>query len=229
MIAVEEWGLIPYHEAWRAQDALRAARAEHHIPDTFILCEHPPVFTLGRQDCTADFLAPRETIAAAGIEVVQVNRGGRITYHGPGQIVGYFIVDLTTRALGIRDFVHRIESLLIDTVAHCGVSAQRDAINPGIWVGRNKLGAIGLHVSRGITQHGFALNVHPDLSHYQYIVPCGIADRGVTSLHQLCGTAAPAQHAVRDRLIASCEAIFQDRCSMAENVGSSSLAAVGST
>lgn len=229
MIAIEEWGLIPYHEAWRAQEALRAARAEHRIPDTFILCEHPPVFTLGRQDCVADFLAPRETIGAAGIEMVQVNRGGRITYHGPGQIVGYFIVDLTERAIGIRDFVHRIESLLIETVANFGVTAQRDAINPGIWVGRNKLGAIGLHVSRGITQHGFALNVNPDLSHYQYIVPCGIADRGVTSLQQLCGTTVPSRNAVRNQLIASCEKIFQDRCSMAEKVGSSSLAAVGST
>ncbi len=227
MIHVVDWGLIPYAEAWAQQNALRRARQEQAIPDTLILCEHPPVFTLGRQDCAADFLAPQETIRKAGIDIVQVNRGGRITYHGPGQLVGYFIFDLTARRIGVRDFVRRLESILIDTVAACSIAANRDAINPGIWVGQNKLAAIGLHVSHGVTQHGFALNLNPEMTHYQYIIPCGIADRGVTSMHTLGATTS--RSAVSAALLQVMEQYFQDWCSTAENVGSSSLPAFGSS
>lgn len=225
MIAYHDWGTIAYQEAWSAQEALRRARAAQHIPDSFIVCEHPPVFTLGRQDCQTDFRVPRATIEAAGIEIVQANRGGRITYHGPGQLVGYFIFDLSARHLGVRDFVRRIESVLIATVRAFGVNADRDPRNPGIWVGHNKLGAIGLHVRRGITQHGFALNLNPDLTHYRYIIPCGIADRGITSLAKIRGAHTPSRAQVCQQVRATLAAVFYERGSIAENVGSSSLAA----
>lgn len=196
MIDIRQLGPIPYREAWALQEELRAARTQGMIPDTLLLCEHPPVFTVGRQECRADWRATFDTIARAGIEVIQVNRGGRITYHGPGQLVGYFIVDVRARAVGIRDFVTAIEALLIRTLHRFGVVGTRDARYPGVWVGTEKVAAIGLHVSRGITQHGFALNVAPRLDAYAYILPCGIPDRGVTSLARLLDGRAPSMEQV---------------------------------
>ncbi|MBI2345887.1 MAG: lipoyl(octanoyl) transferase LipB [Deltaproteobacteria bacterium] len=191
MIQISRLGMVPYLTAWDLQERLRADRATDLIPDTLILCEHPPVFTVGRQDCRVDWLAAPETIAQAGIDVVQVNRGGRITYHGPGQLVGYFIFDLRALAIGVRAFVTMIETLLIETLASLGIEGHRDPAHPGVWVGRDKIAAIGLHISRGITQHGFALNVRTDLEHYRYIVPCGIRDRGVTSMECCLGRNTP--------------------------------------
>jgi lipoyl(octanoyl) transferase len=195
VIRLHDLGMVPYREAWRLQEDLRTQRLRDAIPDTLLLCEHPPVFTVGRQDCRADWRASFETIRAAGIDVVESNRGGRITYHGPGQIVGYWIVDLRARDCGIRDFVRKIEQILIDAVATFGVTAARDPINPGIWVGPDKLGAIGLHVRGGVTQHGFALNHTTALADYQYIIPCGLADRGVTTLERLLGDSTPIRAA----------------------------------
>lgn len=189
-------GMMPYREAWELQEELRAARAQGMIPDTLLLCEHPPVFTIGRRDCRADWRATFETIARAGIEVIQVNRGGRITYHGPGQLVGYCIVDLPARRMGIRDFVTAIESLLIRTLHRFGVDGARDATYPGVWVGAEKIAAIGLHVRRGVTLHGFALNVSPRMEAYAYIVPCGLHDRGVTSLARVLKERTPSMEQV---------------------------------
>lgn len=209
MIQHEDWGLIPYREAWDRQEALRAARANDDCPDTIIWCEHPRVFTTGRQDCRADWRASFAAIERAGIEIVSTNRGGRITYHGPGQLVGYFIMDLRARGIGVREFVRQIEALLIQAIAKFGVAATRDPIHPGVWVGSEKVAALGLHVSRGITQHGFALNYAPQLADYHYIVPCGIADRGVTSLAALTGV-APARPAVCATIERAAAQIFQD-------------------
>lgn len=185
MFEVRNIGLIPYNEAWELQEKLRQERATGKISDTLIICEHPRVFTLGRQDCQKDWRTTIDVVKRAGIDVVYSNRGGRITYHGPGQIVGYFIFNLLERGLGIKQFVNLIEELLINTVGTFNISAQRDKINPGIWVGLNKLGAIGLHVSKNITQHGFALNHQVSMDDYQYIVPCGLETRGVTSINKI--------------------------------------------
>lgn len=209
MIRLEDWGLIPYREAWERQEALRTARAHGDGADTIIWCEHPRVFTLGRQDCRADWRASFAAIERAGIEIIETNRGGRITYHGPGQLVGYFVLDLRARGVGVRDFVRQIEALLIATVAQFGIIATRDPVHPGVWVGTEKVAALGLHVSRGITQHGFALNYAPQLADYHYIVPCGIADRGVTSLAALTG-AAPTRTAVCAALERAAAQIFQE-------------------
>ena len=210
MIRCLNLGRISYRKAWELQQRLREERANGGIDDLFLLGEHDPVFTIGRQDCSEDWLASSETIRQAGIDVVQINRGGRITYHGPGQIVGYFIFDITARQIGVRELVTKVEDLLIRTVATWGVTAARDEVNPGIWVGRDKLGAIGLHISRGITQHGFALNHAPRLQDYQYIVPCGIRDRGVTTLDRLLGTASPSRDEVCASLVEQVGQVFQD-------------------
>lgn len=178
----EDWGVLPYREALSLQLELREKRIAGKICDHFITVIHPPVFTLGRRDCEADFISTRTDIKRDGIEIVKTDRGGRVTYHGPGQIVGYFIVDITSKGVGVKMFVNLIEKLLINSLAGFGIEGKRDEKHPGIWIGRNKIAAIGLNVSRGVTMHGFALNVDLDLSPYRHITACGIKDRGVTSM-----------------------------------------------
>lgn len=178
-------GCVPYTDAFALQESLHAARCAGEIPDTLLLLEHPSVFTTGRQDVASDWLLSHDEIRARGIDIVSTNRGGRITYHGPGQLVGYLICDLHARKMGVADFVHWIEAGLIAILSQYGVAAHRDPEHPGVWVGRNKVAAIGLNVRQFVTLHGFALNVTTDLTPYSYCVPCGIADRGVTRLETL--------------------------------------------
>jgi lipoate-protein ligase B len=185
MIECVDLGLINYNEAWKVQEDLRLKRERGEISDRLLLLEHPPVFTLGKRDCDEDIVSARGLIAKDGIDIVKTNRGGRITYHGPGQLVGYFICSVNE--IGVKRFVWLIEELLIGVLSGFGIEGNRDPEHPGIWVGKNKIAAIGLHVSRGITQHGFALNVNPDLNHYRHIIPCGIKARGVTSMEVLLG------------------------------------------
>ncbi|MBI4237355.1 MAG: lipoyl(octanoyl) transferase LipB [Deltaproteobacteria bacterium] len=222
MIAVDDWGTIPYRLAWERQEALRQQRLADTIDDTLILCEHPRVFTTGRQDCSADWRADAATIAQAGIEVVPSNRGGRVTYHGPGQLVGYCIFNLHARKIGVREFVTQVEELLIRTLAHFQILAGRDAAYPGVWVGQQKVAALGLHISHGVTLHGFALNYAPQLSDYQYIVPCGIQQRGVTSIAALRGGNAPTRADVVATLCRMLTDVFPERSSSysaASNIG----------
>ena len=188
-------GRIPYAEAMAIQQQVIAARKAGIIADTLLLLEHPPVLTLGRNARRENILASDEFLASRGVELHEVNRGGDVTYHGPGQLVGYPIVDLRGDLpgkkgphLGPVDFVRLLEEVLIRTCADFGVMAQRICKRTGVWtlaggeVQEKKIAAIGVHVSQGITSHGFALNVTPDLRDFQWIVPCGIADREVTSL-----------------------------------------------
>jgi lipoyl(octanoyl) transferase len=178
-------GTVPYREAWALQEELRQARLRGDCVDQMLLLEHPSVITMGRQPCDGDLFSSAEALAADGIEVVKINRGGRATYHGPGQIVGYFICDLRAKGIGVEAFVRAIESLCIAALGDAGISAARDPHHPGLWVGREKIVALGLHVSRGVTQHGFALNVSCDLAAYRHLLACGIRDRGVTSAARL--------------------------------------------
>ncbi|PIR20142.1 MAG: octanoyltransferase [Deltaproteobacteria bacterium CG11_big_fil_rev_8_21_14_0_20_47_16] len=207
-------GPLPYQDAYALQESLHAERARSAIPDTLLLLEHAPVFTTGRQDVSHDWLLTQDEIRAHNIDIVNTNRGGRITYHGPGQLVGYFICDLKNQSIGVADFVHWVEEGLIGNLKSYGITATRDAENPGVWVGQQKIAAIGLHVKKGITLHGFALNVTTDLTPYTYCIPCGIQGKGVTSL----STLLPQQKW-------SVETVAQDLgnyfCSMAANVGSS--------
>ncbi len=188
-------GRVPYAEALAIQQRVVAARKQNLIADTLLLLEHPPVLTLGRNSSRANILASDELLRQRGVEIHEINRGGDVTYHGPGQLVGYPILDLRGDLPGKRgphlgpvDFVRLLEEVLIRTCGDFGVPAQRIAKRTGVWtigggsIQEKKLAAIGVHVSQGITSHGFALNVTPDLRDFGYIVPCGISDREVTSL-----------------------------------------------
>lgn len=190
-------GRVPYVEALGIQARVIAARKAGQIADTLLLLEHPPVLTLGRNATREHVLASDELLRAKGIELYVVNRGGDVTYHGPGQLIGYPIVDLRGDLpgkkgphLGPVDYVRLLEEVLIRACGEFQVMAQRVCGRTGVWtlahekVEEKKLAAIGVHVSQGVTSHGFALNVTTDLRDYEWIVPCGIADRGVTSLEQ---------------------------------------------
>ncbi|SEB86915.1 lipoyl(octanoyl) transferase LipB [Terriglobus roseus] len=188
-------GRVSYTEGLRVQAELIAARKAGIIADTLVLLEHPPVLTLGRNARRDNILATDEFLASKGVEIHEVNRGGDVTYHGPGQLVGYPIVDLRGDLpgkkgphLGPVDFVRLMEEAIIRTCRNFGVQAQRICGRTGVWtlaggsVLEKKVAAIGVHVSQGVTSHGFALNVTTDLRDFDWIVPCGITDRAATSL-----------------------------------------------
>ncbi len=188
-------GRVSYAEGLRVMQDVVAARKAQAIGDTLILLEHPPVLTLGRNATRANILANDEELASKGVAVHEINRGGDVTYHGPGQLVGYPVFDLRGDLPGKRgphlgpvDFVRLMEEALILTCKDFGVPAQRVCKRTGVWtlaggkVAEKKVAAIGIHVSQAVTSHGFALNVSPDLRDFEWIVPCGIADREVTSL-----------------------------------------------
>jgi lipoyl(octanoyl) transferase len=200
-------GRVPYREAWGMQEALRARRIAGEAADSLLLVEHPPVITLGRRCCEGDVISTPELLARDGIELVRTNRGGRATYHGPGQLVGYFICSLDAFRMGVREFVHSIEEVCIRALADFGIASARDEKNPGLWVGRDKIVAIGLSVERGVSLHGFALNVAPDLAAYRHIVACGLCDRGVTSMAS-CLAAAPAMDRVALRVVHHAGQVF---------------------
>lgn len=185
MLRVIKKGELPYLEADSWQYELAQKRLHDEIPDTLLLLEHPPTITLGRRECSKDLKVSEEYLQSLGIPVVKTDRGGRATYHGPGQLVGYFIVKLGQKPIPV--FVREIEELLIRLLRNFDIIANRDPSYPGVWVGQKKIAALGLHVERGITRHGFALNLDPDLAHFELIHPCGIQDRKVTSLRQELG------------------------------------------
>lgn len=187
MINVLHLGLIDYATALDLQHTLVELRKQNRIGDTLLLLEHPPVITLGRNAQASNVLASREQLAARGVEICECDRGGDVTFHGPGQLVGYPIFDLRsfTPKLGAVDFVRRMEEALIRASGDLGVPAERVRGLTGVWTATAtpaKVAAIGVHISRGVTSHGFALNVNNDLDLFRLIVPCGIADKPVTSL-----------------------------------------------
>ena len=185
--AVRRLGRIGYRAAWALQRQLVAARSADEIPDTLLLLEHPPVITLGRAGSTDHLLGSEAELAGRGVELVASDRGGDITFHGPGQIVGYAVVDLAARGRDLHRYLRDLETVLIRALAEFGIRAGRSPGLTGVWVGDAKVAAIGIRVSRWITHHGFALNVQTDLSYFDLIVPCGIADRRVTSMEALLG------------------------------------------
>jgi lipoyl(octanoyl) transferase len=193
-------GRVPYREAWDLQRRLAAARAEDRIPDQLLLLEHPAVLTLGRNADEAHVRATADELDRRRIELIRVERGGEVTYHGPGQLVGYPILKLERRGLMLRPLVRALEAALADTCAAFGVAAGRREGHPGCWVdpeGANprKIGALGLRVERGVTFHGIALNVVPDLADFDLIDACGEPDTVSTSIGHEGGT-VPASGAV---------------------------------
>ena len=184
-IHYQKLGSIEYTEALELQKRLVEKRLSGAIGDHLRLLEHPPVITQGKRDCAEDFLSSEDAVRAAGIDIVRVDRGGRRTYHGPGQLIAYFICDITVYG-GVKEFVRLIEDVLIGVCADAGIEAGRNDNYPGVWVGPNKIAAIGLHVTKGISSHGIALNISCDLDAYRHIVACGIQNAGVTSM-KACG------------------------------------------
>jgi lipoyl(octanoyl) transferase len=204
---VRRLGQVPYREAWELQRELVLRRAAGEIPDTLLLLTHPPVITLGRGGHPDHLVASSEQLAARGVEFVETDRGGDITFHGPGQIVGYPIVDLGPRGRDLHRYLRDVEEMLIRALAEFGIAAGRAAGMTGVWVGDAKMGAIGIRVTRWIAHHGFALNVDTDLSFFDLIVPCGIPDRRVTSMGALLGRPV-GRAAVEDALERAFAAVF---------------------
>ena len=190
-LEIRRLGVVRYQDALAEQRALVEARRANHVPDLLLLLQHPPVITLGvkgdggRSNITA---APSR-LAELGVEVSETGRGGDVTYHGPGQVVGYPILDLRPDRCDVHRYLRDLEEVMIRVCGEHGVLARRLDGLTGAWVGDDKIGAIGVRVSRWITSHGFAFNVNTNLDHFGLIVPCGIANRGVTSLQQLTGRA----------------------------------------
>ncbi|MEM9730552.1 MAG: lipoyl(octanoyl) transferase LipB [Myxococcota bacterium] len=175
-------GTIGYAEAHELQKRLQGKRIAGEIEDVVLLLEHRPVVTLGRSAREQHILSPPELLEARGVEVHEVGRGGDVTYHGPGQLVGYPIIDLKPDRRDVRKYVWSLEETMIRTCRDLGLEASRiDGLN-GTWIGDRKVGAVGVRISRWVTMHGFALNANTDLSHFDWIVPCGIDDKQVTSL-----------------------------------------------
>jgi lipoyl(octanoyl) transferase len=187
LLTIERLGTVPYAPTWELQDELAQQRRERRIGDRLLLLEHFPVYTIGRGGDQANLLASADRLRELGAEFVRIDRGGDITFHGPGQIVAYPIVELRD-PLDLRRYVRTLEGAIIATVARFGVEADRLEGHPGIWVdGERKLAAIGVRVKRGVTTHGLALNVNTDLRWFAEMIPCGIRDKDVTSLARELG------------------------------------------
>jgi lipoyl(octanoyl) transferase len=184
---VTRCGQVPYEEAREAQSRLAGARQAVEIPDLLLLLEHPPVYTRGRRSKPAELPMGGDWYRAQGIEIRDTDRGGAVTYHGPGQLVGYPIVSLKPYLDDVRDYVRRMERVIVDALAEHGVTAGPREGLTGVWAGGRKIGSIGVHVSRGVTTHGFAINVNNDLQPFEWIVPCGIDDCRMTSLARELG------------------------------------------
>jgi len=194
-LSVRRLGTVPYAEGVALQQQLVEERRTGEIPDTLLLLEHPHVITLGvkvHRD-RSHIVASGDELRARGVEVHESGRGGDVTYHGPGQLVGYPIFDLNPDRRDLHRYVRDVEESLIRALATLGVVAGRKTGLTGVWVGEEKVAAIGVRISRWITSHGFALNVNTDLDYFSLIVPCGIADKGVTSLARLRGGAVARQ------------------------------------
>jgi len=205
-LRLQHFAQIDYHSAWQWQretaDAVRNGAA-----DVLALLQHAPVYTFGRRARYDHLLVEPETLTQRGAELVESDRGGDVTFHGPGQIVGYPILNLKRRALAPVDYVRGLEETLIRALDHFDVTAGRISGRPGVWVGGAKIGALGVRVQAGVSLHGFALNVEPDLSWFSAIVPCGISDAGVTSIERVLGR-SPGIAAVEDALVEAFCAVF---------------------
>ncbi len=190
----------PYKKIWDFQKKLHRMRLDNLIGDTIILLEHPHTYTLGKSADKNHLLADDNTLLQNGIDVFEIDRGGDITYHGPGQIVGYPIIKLDELYEDVHKYLRELEEIMIRTLDEFGIKSKRIDDYTGVWIGNNKIAAIGIKVSRWITMHGFAFNINTDLSYYDKIIPCGIFEKGVTSLAEELGTKIPLKN-VKDVII----------------------------
>ena len=182
-IQIKDLGLQPYWDVWQLQKEMQLKRIHDEIDDTLILVEHDPVYTLGKNADENHLLQSRNK----SVDVFNIERGGDITFHGPGQLVGYPILDLSNYKKSVSWYMRTLEHITIDVLKEYGIKAKRTAGLTGVWVGDEKIAALGVRISRWVTMHGFALNVNTDLAFYDGIIPCGIFDHGVTSMEQHLG------------------------------------------
>jgi lipoate-protein ligase B len=197
-----------YREAWRLQSNIVAAIKDKTVNNNVILLlEHHPVFTIGRRGGLNNLSVSENFLDKAGISVVQVERGGDITFHGPGQLVIYPIIDLQVAKLGVVDYVEKLEEVMIRAAANWGVKAERNTINRGVWVGNNKLGSIGIAIRRGISFHGMAFNVNISLKPFEWINPCGLENMGITSMEREISSKV-SMNQVREKIKLHLESVF---------------------
>jgi lipoyl(octanoyl) transferase len=207
LCALEQLGLVDYGAALELQRERVRQRKAGIIPDTLLLLEHPHVYTLGRNALPENMLVSAEFLASRGAQIFHTDRGGDVTYHGPGQLVGYPILDLTKHRRDISWYMRSLEEVFIRTAHDYGIEAGRSAGAPGVWIGNDKLTAVGVHLSRWVTSHGFAMNVNTNLQYFEWIVPCGLHGRGVTSLAKLLGHAVDMEE-VMERVVKHFGAVF---------------------
>ncbi len=189
MIEIQDWGIIEYNEAWARQKEIAADIQSKRNRNVLVLCEHPTVLTIGRSGGAENVLMSKEFLNQLGVQVVNIDRGGDVTMHNPGQLVGYPIFNLSSLKEDLHWFLRELEEAIIEIIGHWGITGGRVDGLTGVWVeNTRKIAAMGLHCSRWVTSHGFALNVSNNLAEFSYIVPCGITDRGVTSISQETGT-----------------------------------------
>lgn len=187
-LQVQDWGFLSYEAAYERQKLMLQKRQEHRIPDTLVLVEHPPVITCGRRTPETDILLSPEELEKLGVSIFQVERGGEATYHGPGQIVGYLFADIEHWSGNVKKLVSQIEEVFIELLkSFHNITAGQDPSHRGVWVGNEKITAVGLAVKKHITMHGFAFNVNTDIENFSWIIPCGITNKGVASLKRLTG------------------------------------------
>jgi lipoyl(octanoyl) transferase len=212
---VEDLGTMAYRPAWAYQEQVHAQVVEG-AEERLLLVEHPPVITLGRRaGVSRNLIGSDEALGRLGVEVVQSDRGGDITFHGPGQLVAYPIVRMLDHRLSVGGYVRRVEETVIATLAELGIAAQKDPEAIGIWAPLPQRGgelakicAVGVRIRRGVTMHGLALNVTTDLNYFNLIIPCGLAGRPVTSMRQLLGERTPGMERVKQRLAGQFQARF---------------------
>ncbi len=207
LLRVIDIGRRSYRPVWDLQKQLHRLRLAGAIPDTLVLVEHDPVYTIGKNGSELHVIANETFLSSRGIEIVHVDRGGDVTYHGPGQLVGYPIFDLHQHRQSISWYMRQLEEVFIRLLQEWGIPAGRQEGYTGVWVGQEKIVALGVRISRWVTLHGFAFNVNPDLTDYQGIIPCGIFHRGVTSLTQLLGKKIEL-HQVKPQVIRLFQQVF---------------------
>jgi len=201
---VRDLGHLDYQQAWEVQLSTHAAVAEGRLPPTLLLVEHPPVITFGKKGGRSNLLVSEAFLRERGFSIYDIERGGDVTYHGPGQLVGYPIFWVGRR---VRDYLRRLEQVVIAVLSSYGITASGSPGYAGAWVGNDKVAAIGVAVRRDVSFHGLALNVTTDLTHFEYIVPCGLADKGVTSLSRLLGRPVTLDE-VKPRLVKAFRTVF---------------------
>ena len=213
---VRQLGKIEYREAYELQKELLEKRVNGQIADTLLLLEHPPTITVGKAGKLENVLVSQTELASAGVSLILTDRGGDVTYHGPGQIVGYPILDLRERNRDAHRYVHHLEEMLIGTLADYSIKSERDPSHAGVWVNDEEIAALGLRIHKWITMHGFALNVNTELNHFSLINPCGFTNKTATSMARLLGYELSTGE-VTGRLLSHFADVFEVQPKFADN------------